>query len=87
MWRLDSESAVHPCADRAAYRSRIAQGAVGFARDVLAPPTATRKLNAINQVGGPWSLSFSYGRALQRSALKVWAGDAANAEAAQAAFA
>jgi fructose-bisphosphate aldolase class I len=48
---------------------------------------ATENLNAINQVGGPWPLSFSYGRALQQSALKVWAGDPANAEAAQAAFA
>ena len=48
---------------------------------------ATENLNAINRIGGPWALSFSYGRALQQSALKVWAGDAANAEAAQAAFA
>ena len=47
---------------------------------------ATENLNAINQIGGPWPLSFSYGRALQASALKVWAGDAANAEAAQAVF-
>ena len=47
---------------------------------------ATENLNAINRVGGPWPLSFSYGRALQQSALKVWAGDPANAEAAQAAF-
>ena len=30
---------------------------------------ATENLNAINQVGGPWPLSFSYGRALQASAL------------------
>src|SRR3989337_870794 len=45
---------------------------------------ATENLNAINQIGGPWPLSFSYGRALQASALKVWAGEAANAEAAQA---
>ena len=48
---------------------------------------ATENLNAINRIGGPWALSFSYGRALQQSALKVWAGDAANVEAAQAAFA
>jgi len=48
---------------------------------------ATENLNAINQLGGPWPLSFSYGRALQASALKVWAGDTGNAEAAQAAFA
>ncbi len=47
---------------------------------------ATENLNAINQIGGPWPLSFSYGRALQASALKKWAGDAGNAEAAQAAF-
>jgi fructose-bisphosphate aldolase class I len=31
-------------------------------------------------------LSFSYGRALQASALEAWSGDPANAEAAQAAF-
>ena len=38
---------------------------------------ATENLNAINQLGGPWPLSFSYGRALQASALEVWGGDAA----------
>jgi fructose-bisphosphate aldolase class I len=48
---------------------------------------ATENLNAINQIGGPWALSFSYGRALQASALEAWGGDAANAEAAQSAFA
>ncbi|MDH4341224.1 MAG: fructose-bisphosphate aldolase class I [Thermoleophilia bacterium] len=48
---------------------------------------ATENLNAINHIGGPWPLSFSYGRALQASALHVWAGDAGNADAAQAAFA
>jgi fructose-bisphosphate aldolase, class I len=47
---------------------------------------ATENLDAINRVGGPWSLSFSYGRALQASALEAWAGDAANVEAAQSAF-
>ena len=47
---------------------------------------ATENLNAINRVGGPWPLSFSYGRALQASALKAWAGDPANVEAGQAAF-
>ena len=48
---------------------------------------ATENLNAINQIGGPWALSFSYGRALQASALAAWGGDPANADAAQAAFA
>jgi len=48
---------------------------------------ATENLNAINQIEGtPWPLSFSYGRALQASALKAWGGDAGNVEAGQAAF-
>ena len=47
---------------------------------------ATANLNAINQLGGPWPLSFSYGRALQASALQAWGGDTASTEAAQAAF-
>ena len=47
---------------------------------------ATENLNAINQVGGPWPLSFSYGRALQASALQAWRGEPANVEAAQSAF-
>ena len=47
---------------------------------------ATENLNAINRVGGPWPLSYSYGRALQASALAAWRGDPANVEAAQAAF-
>ena len=48
---------------------------------------ATENLNAINRVGGPWPLSFSYGRALQASALKAWGGEGANADAAQTVFA
>jgi len=47
---------------------------------------ATENLNAISEVGGPWPLSFSYGRALQASALTAWGGDAANLEQAQATF-
>ena len=49
---------------------------------------ATSRLNEINRIGGgPWAISFSYGRALQSQPLKVWGGDAANIEAAQAALA
>lgn len=48
---------------------------------------ATANLNAINRVGGPWALTFSYGRALQAAALKAWAGHGENAPAASAAFA
>ena len=47
---------------------------------------ATANLNAINQIGGPWPFSFSYGRALQASALQAWGGDNASTEAAQAVF-
>ncbi len=44
---------------------------------------ATANLNAICKIGGPWRLSFSYGRALQDSALKTWAGKSENTQAAQ----
>ncbi len=48
---------------------------------------ATVHLNAMNAIGSqPWELSFSYGRALQQSALQVWSGDPANVPAAQAAY-
>ena len=47
---------------------------------------ATENLNAINKVGGPWPLSFSYGRALQASALDAWGGDPANVDAGQDTF-
>ncbi len=45
---------------------------------------ASENLNAINSLGEqPWTLSFSYGRALQAPALKAWGGEAANVEAGQ----
>ena len=48
---------------------------------------ATAHLNAMNAMGPlPWQLSFSYGRALQQSALKAWSGKADNVAAAQQAF-
>ena len=48
---------------------------------------ATAHLDAMNRLGGgPWTLSFSYGRALQQPALKAWHGSAANVGAAQAAL-
>jgi len=50
---------------------------------------ATAHLNAINKNAAdlPWQLSFSYGRALQASALQAWRGEAGNVPAAQAALA
>jgi len=48
---------------------------------------ATQRLNAICAVGGlPWKLSFSFGRALQAPALKIWKGSRDNVAAAQAAL-
>lgn len=49
---------------------------------------AVENLNEINLVQGPspWALSFSYGRALQASALKAWSGKAENVKAGQDQF-
>jgi fructose-bisphosphate aldolase class I len=49
---------------------------------------ATAHLNAMNAPGTshPWALSFSYGRALQDSAIRAWRGDPAKAAAGQRAF-
>ena len=50
---------------------------------------ATAHLNAMNKNFGnnlPWNLTFSYGRALQQSALNVWAGKSINISEAQNIF-
>jgi len=47
---------------------------------------ATAHLDAMNRMGAPWPLTFSYSRALQAVALKAWRGQAANVAAAQKAF-
>jgi fructose-bisphosphate aldolase, class I len=49
---------------------------------------ATANLNAIAAQGAssPWKLSFSYGRALQDSALKTWKGQETNVTDARKAF-
>lgn len=46
---------------------------------------ATVNLNAINQcpLHRPWALTFSFGRALQASALKAWGGKKENGKACQ----
>lgn len=41
-------------------------------------------MNALDEQ--PWELSFSYARALQSPALKLWNGEAANVEQAQKAL-
>lgn len=48
---------------------------------------ATRRLDAICRTGGaPWTIGFSFGRALQNEALKAWNGSPANVADAQAAL-
>ncbi len=47
---------------------------------------ATAHLSAMNTFELPWKLTFSYGRALQETALKAWGGKAENVAAGQRAF-
>ena len=48
---------------------------------------ATENLNAMHQLGElPWPVSFSYARALQDGATKIWQGKKENLEAAQKVF-
>lgn len=48
---------------------------------------ATEHLNAMNAMGShPWQVSFSYARALQEPALKIWRGQESNFPAAQRIF-
>ena len=61
--------------------------AINFLSGGQTPEQATANLNAINSTGyQPWTLSFSYGRALQEDCLKAWAGKKANVAHAQAAL-
>jgi len=61
---------------------------VTFLSGGLSEEDASIYLNTMNaqERKGPWSLTFSYGRALQQSALKAWAGKGENKEAGQKAF-
>ena len=54
----------------------------------LSDEDSTEFLDAMNKAPGPkpWALTFSYGRALQASPLKVWAGKAENKAKTQAEF-
>lgn len=49
---------------------------------------ASVNLNAINNcpLARPWALTFSYGRALQASALNAWRGELSNEKAATEEF-
>ena len=47
---------------------------------------ATLHLNEMNKYDSDWNLTFSYGRALQQTALKAWSGKPENLQLAQEAF-
>ena len=60
---------------------------IAFLSGGQSPAEATLHLSLINQLGPlPWSITFSYGRALQDEALKAWGGAAANFGAGQKEF-
>jgi fructose-bisphosphate aldolase, class I len=62
---------------------------IAFLSGGQSPTEATLHLALMNRVGAPlpWSLTFSYGRALQDTALKAWGGSPANFAAGQREFA
>ncbi len=60
---------------------------VAFLSGGQSAEVATAHLNAMSKMGPlPWSLSFSYGRALQDPALATWKGQEANVDDAQKAL-
>src|SRR6201997_3257678 len=57
---------------------------IAFLSGGQSPSEATLHLSLINQLAPlPWSITFSYGRALQDEALKAWGGAPANVAAGQ----
>ncbi len=57
---------------------------IAFLSGGQSPTEATLHLSLMNKLGPlPWSLTFSYGRALQDTALKAWGGVASNFAAGQ----
>jgi len=61
---------------------------IAFLSGGQSPQEATLHLSLMNRLGPlPWALTFSYGRALQDTALKAWGGSGANFSAGQKEFA
>ena len=61
---------------------------IAFLSGGQSSPEATLHLSLMNKLGPlPWNLTFSYGRALQDTALKAWGGQPANFAAGQKEFA
>nr|QCU55208.1 fructose-bisphosphate aldolase [Camellia fraterna] len=80
---------VAECTVRALQRTMpAAVPAVVFLSGGQSEEEATINLNAMNKLKTkkPWTLTFSFGRALQASTLKAWLGKPENVQKAQAAF-
>ncbi len=61
---------------------------IAFLSGGQSPTEATLHLSLINRAGAlPWAVTFSYGRALQETALKAWGGRNADFKAGQLEFA
>jgi fructose-bisphosphate aldolase class I len=57
---------------------------IAFLSGGQSPTEATQHLSLMNKLAPlPWPLTFSYGRALQDTALAAWGGASANVAAAQ----
>jgi fructose-bisphosphate aldolase class I len=59
---------------------------IAFLSGGQTPELSTLRLNAMNEIfrgSLPWELTFSYSRAIQGPALKIWMGQAKNTRAAQ----
>jgi len=93
MVRSGSDAATQATADEIALATvRVLQHTVPcavpgitFLSGGMSEEDASLALNAINHAPGPrpWSLTFSYGRALQQSCLRAWKGVDENVPAAQ----
>ncbi len=60
---------------------------IAFLSGGQSPTEATQHLNLMNAAGpAPWALTFSYGRALQETALSAWSGNPAAFAAGQKAL-
>jgi fructose-bisphosphate aldolase class I len=60
---------------------------IAFLSGGQSPTESTLHLSLMNKLGPlPWQLTFSYGRALQDTALKAWGGSSANFAAGQKEF-
>jgi fructose-bisphosphate aldolase, class I len=61
---------------------------IAFLSGGQSPAQASARLNTIHKMfpSLPWTVTFSYARAIQQPALELWSGDAANIHAAQTAL-